>query len=193
MDSLRLRAATPYDIDQIMALEEQGFDAGNRELRAVYEARVETFAPGALMAHLGENCVGCFFCEIWRSSPFPGVEYFTLGHDISERHEPLAGTELYVSSMTIAPAFRGQGLGAQLLRGGIGHVTSRFPQLSSAVLLVNETWARARAIYTEVGFCEIVRFERFFEPHAGVCEDGIVMRRFLPGAWSLPEGQSARR
>ncbi len=193
MDFLRLRAATPHDIDQIMALEEQGFDAGNRELRAVYEARVETFAPGALMAHLGGNCVGCFFCEIWRSSPSPGVEYFTLGHDICERHDPLAGTELYVSSMAIAPAFRRQGLGAQLLRGGIGHVASRFPQLSSAVLLVNETWVRARAIYAAAGFCEIVRFERFFNPRASVFEDGIVMRRLLTGTWSLPYGQSARR
>lgn len=181
MDTITLSPATPRDIDRIMTLEEQGFDSGNRELRAVYEGRIRVFPQGALMAHSGGNCIGCLFCEIWRASRRPLVEHFALGHDILERHEPLTGTELYISSMTVSPAFRGKGMGAQLLRGGMDHAARKFPQLTSAVLLVNETWERARAIYEAAGFREVVRFERFFNPRAAVYEDGLVMRCPIAG------------
>jgi ribosomal protein S18 acetylase RimI-like enzyme len=177
MESIVLTQATPRDIDQIMDMEAQGFATGNRELREVYEARIKAFPQGSLMAHFGANCIGCIFSEIWKASPVPIAEHFALSHDILDRHDPLLGTELYITSMTIAPAFRGKGLGTQLFLGCIGHVAAAFPQLTSALLLVNETWRHARSIYEAAGFQEVARFKHFFNPNETTYEDGIVMRR----------------
>lgn len=160
-------------------MEEQGFAPGNREQKEVYQQRIETFPQGSLMACVGSECVGCFFSEIWRFTPVPTVEHFTLGHDIRQRHDPTNGTELYVSSMTVAPAFRGCGLGGQLFSGGISHVARSYPQMASALLLVNETWHHARKIYVAAGFREITTLRHFFSPAEGVHEDGVAMRRAL--------------
>ncbi len=175
--SLRLIEATAADLDRIMDLERQGFDAGHQELRSAYAQRIATFPHGSLMAWLGPDCVGCVFSEIWHFTPQPQATQFTLGHDIRERHEPVLGTELYISSMTLSPTVRGQGLGAPLMRGCMAQVAQAFPQLESALLLVNASWTPARRIYEGLGFIEIARLARFFAPHGTAPEDGIVMRR----------------
>ena len=174
---LRLVEATPDDLDRIMALEQQGFAAGHREQRTAYAQRIATFPQGSLMAWRGEDCVGCVFSEIWQATPQPNATHFALGHDIRSRHDPLQGTELYISSMTLAPVVRGQGLGVVLLQACLDHVTAVFPQLESAVLLVNATWTPARRIYTGLGFMEIGCLAGFFEAEDGARQDGIVMRR----------------
>ena len=174
--SLRLVEATAADLDRIMELERQGFATGHLEPRAVYAQRIDAFPQGSLMAWRGAECVGCVFSEIWRAIPQPDATHFTLGHDIRERHDPVAGTELYISSMTLSPAVRGQGLGATLLLGCLEHVTKAFPQLQSALLLVNAVWTPARRIYTGVGFVEIASLVGFFETD-GSQQDGLVMRR----------------
>lgn len=179
MESIILTEATLPDMDRIMALEAAGFSAGNRELREVYEARISAFPQGSLLAFAGPACVGCIFSEIWRASPIPLAEHFRLGHDILDRHDPVLGSELYISSMTVNTAFRGKGLGTQIFLGGINHVAKAFPQLTSALLLVNETWAPARRIYAASGFREVARFKGFFNSHGVADEDGIVMRRSI--------------
>lgn len=176
---LHFKEATSQYLDQIMVMEEQGFASGNRERKEVYEQRIETFPQGSLMAYLGSECVGCFFSEIWRFTPIPTVEHFALGHDIRQRHDPIHGTELYVTSMTVAPPFRGGGLGKRLFSGGISHVARRYPQMATALLLVNETWLNARKIYAAAGFSEITTLKHFFSPAEGVYEDGVAMRRAL--------------
>ncbi len=133
------------------------------------------------MADSGPECIGCFFSEIWKESSIPVVEQFTLGHDILERHDPVHGTMLYIASMTISPAFRGKGLGSMLFPGCLDRVAATFPQLTYALLLVNETWRHARAIYEATGFKELVRFKDFFTPYGTAHEDGIVMRRAIQG------------
>jgi len=178
-NTLHLTEATITDLDRIMDLERQGFAAGHREERAAYAQRIAAFPQGSLMAWRGENCVGCVFSEIWRAAPEPEAAHFTLGHDIRERHDPVNGTELYISSMTLAPSVRGQGLGAPLLLGCLAHVAQAFPQLKTAVLLVNADWAPARRIYSGVGFVEVARFGGFFDAGDGTRQDGIVMRRSI--------------
>ncbi|MFZ3127448.1 MAG: GNAT family N-acetyltransferase [Rhodoferax sp.] len=179
---LHLVEATADDLDRIMALERQGFAAGHQEQRSTYAQRIATFPHGSLMAWRGADCVGCVFSEIWRSTPQPDATHFTLGHDIRERHAPVHGTELYISSMTLAPAMRGQGLGAALLRGCMAHVAQAFPGLRSAVLLVNANWTTARRIYAGAGFVEVARLDGFFGASSGAPEDGLVMRRPLLAA-----------
>ena len=179
MESIDFSYATLRDIDPIMEMEAHGFASGNRECREAYEARIRTFPEGSLMAYFGAECIGCIFSEIWQASASPLAEYFALGHDILERHDIHHGTELYISSMTIAPAFRGIGLGTPLLLGCIDRVTTAFPQISSVLLLVNENWKQARNVYQAAGFQELVRFNHFFNPKDTLFEDGIVMRRLI--------------
>lgn len=174
---LHFKEASLDDLALIMEMEVSGFALGNRERQEVYAQRIACFPQGSLLAYVGSACVGCFFSEIWQFTPNPGAECFTLGHDIEERHDPLGGTELYISSMTLAPTFRGQGLGPSLFAGGIGQVAACYPQLTSALLLVNESWHSARKIYAAAGFEEIAQLKHFFLPGQGLREDGIVMRR----------------
>ena len=174
--TLTLVEATLHDLDRIMDMEAKGFAPGSTELREVYELRIKTFPQGSLIAHARSEYVGCIFSEIWRVSAIPVAEYFALGHDILEHHDPVLGTELYITSMTISPAFRGKGLGSQLFLGCINRVAAAYPQLTSALLLVNETWRHARGIYEAAGFKELVRFKNFFNPDGTTYEDGIVMR-----------------
>ena len=178
-NSLRLVEATPTDLDRIMELERQGFAAGHQEERTAYVQRIAAFPQGSLMAWRGEDCVGCVFSEIWRATPEPDVAHFRLGHDIRERHDPVHGTELYISSMTLAPSMRGQGLGTPLLLGCLAHVAQAFPQVTTALLLVNAAWAPARRIYAGVGFVEVACFSGFFDASDGALQDGIVMRRSI--------------
>jgi ribosomal protein S18 acetylase RimI-like enzyme len=177
---LRLIEATPTDLDRIMHLELQGFAAGHQELATAYAQRIATFPQGSLMAWLEDDCVGCVFTEIWRFRPQPDAAHFALGHDIRERHDPVLGTELYISSMTLSPAVRGQGLGVQLLRGCLEHVHRAFPKLESALLLVNASWVPALRIYEGLGFVELARLSGFFGTSEGAHQDGIVMRRPFP-------------
>ncbi|HNV59337.1 MAG TPA: GNAT family N-acetyltransferase [Rhodoferax sp.] len=174
---MRLTEATAADLDRIMDLERAGFDAGHQELRSAFAQRIATFPHGSLMAWLGSDCVGCVFTEIWHLTPQPQATQFTLGHDIRERHDPVRGTELYISSMTLSPTVRGQGLGAPMMRSCMAQIARAFPQLESALLLVNATWSPARRIYEGLGFVEIARLAGFFAPHRSAPEDGIVMRR----------------
>jgi ribosomal protein S18 acetylase RimI-like enzyme len=176
---LRLLEATPADLDHIMHLERQGFAAGHQELASAYAQRMATFPQGSLVARLGDDCVGCIFTEIWQFQAQPDAAHFALGHDIRERHDPVRGTELYISSMTLSPAVRGQGLGASLLAGCMEHVYQAFPQLESALLLVNASWVPARRIYEGLGFAEVENFPDFFAADNGARQDGIVMRRAI--------------
>jgi ribosomal protein S18 acetylase RimI-like enzyme len=177
MENLRLIEATAADLDCIMDLERQGFDAGHQELRSAYGHRIATFPHGSLMAWLGPDCVGCVFSEIWRFAPQPEAAQFTLGHDIRERHDSVLGTELYISSLTLSPTVRGQKLGAPFMRGCMDQIALAYPQLQSVLLLVNAAWTPARRIYEGLGFREIANLARFFTPHGTAPEDGIVMRR----------------
>lgn len=176
-NGLRLAHATVNDLDRIMDLERQGFAAAHQEQRSAYAQRVGAFPQGSLMAWLGADCVGCVFSEIWRYAPQPDAAHFTLGHDICERHDPAQGTELYISSMTLAPSVRGLGLGAPLLQGCMARVAQAFPGVTSVLLLVNANWTAARRIYTGAGFEEIARFDRFFDANGAAPEHGLVMRR----------------
>lgn len=175
MTHFSLRSATTADLDAIMDMEAAGFASGDRESRELYAERIECFADGALMATRGEGVVGCLFAEIWSDAQL-AAEHFVLGHDIRSRHAP-QGSVLYVASMTIAPVFRGLGFGAQLFEGGIAHIEAAHPQLCSVLLLVNETWVSARAIYSAAGFAERARLPGFFRPDARSRQDGIVMSR----------------
>ena len=98
-----------------MRLEEIGFEPGDREKQEVYADRIEVFPEGSLVACINNECIGFIFSEIWNECITFSPADFMLGHDIRKCHSKEKGTELYLSSMTIDPQFRGKGFGSLLL------------------------------------------------------------------------------
>jgi len=179
MIDFELRVASLRDVDDVMRLEALGFAAGERESGDVYAERIRVFPSGSLVLTKCDQCIACFFSEIWRRKSTIRKEDFSLGHDISEIHDAELGTELYISSMTVHPDFRGSGRGRLLLGRGIESVVSSNPSVKSVVLLVSEDWLPARKIYQQSGFSEIAVFEKFFSPAVSTFYDAIVMRKEL--------------
>lgn len=168
MDVLTFREARLADLDRIMALEQAGFAPGNREARAVYARRIEVFAAGSLLACIGPQVVGCLFSEIWRTTDVPEAAHFALGHDILDRHDPQAGTELYVTSMTVDPARRGQRLGGAGVRRRGGAAGGRVPASGVGVVAGQSELAARAAHLRGGGFRRDCLPAGFFQPGAGL-------------------------
>lgn len=161
-----------------MALETAGFPPGIVEDREVFARRIAAFPDGFLLA--GEPAWGYFCAEVWGRWNPADVGRFDLGHDI-ESFLDRRGDTLYVASMTVAPSFRGGGRGRALFRAGLDVCRQRFPALRQVVLIVNEHWLGARAIYESEGFGETGRLEGFFRPQGGPQGDALVLlRRITP-------------
>lgn len=168
-------SATEADLDDVMALEVQGFDPAFHEAREVYRQRLLTFPAGALVIRCRGRAVGCLFAEIWPETRTYAAEDFTLGHDIRQRHDE-QGALLYVASMTLAPDRRGGGLGLALLETSLARIAAGHPALRATLLLVNEDWEPARRVYARAGFVEVARLPGFFRS-AAAARDGLVLRR----------------
>jgi ribosomal protein S18 acetylase RimI-like enzyme len=177
MTSLTLVPATTADLDRIMGMEATGFAAHLQETRQVYQSRIATFSQGSLLAHKNQDYVGCLFSEIWHYDPSPSPDYFLLNHSIEDRHQ-IDGTEIYISSMTVNSDYRGQGLGRELLVESLNYFANHFPQIKSAILLVNEHWTSAKTIYEQSGFQPLMTLDNFFGSESAPAS-GIVMRKFL--------------
>lgn len=178
---LDTREACDADIDDIMALEESGFGLGIRETREVFSNRIRAFPAGFLMLvdpSRGGISIGYICSELWEFRATVGPQSFEVNHDISTSHRR-EGTELYISSMTVLPALRGQGAGSFLFERCINHVRERHPIVGSVILMVNETWEHARRIYVHNGFSQIARFEGFFHPVGKESQAAIIMRKQL--------------
>jgi ribosomal protein S18 acetylase RimI-like enzyme len=180
-----LRPATLADLDAVYALETAGFPSGIVERKSVFARRITVFPEGFLLRDSAPGRgLSAYFCtEIWRDWPGAGgapagLERFQLDHDIGVFHDP-AGTVLYLASMTVAPGQRGHGAGRTLFREGISAMRGRFPALERMVLMVNEVWAGARAIYAGEGFAERGRIEGFFRAEGDHPRAAIIMERAL--------------
>lgn len=174
---MQLRPATAADLPRILTLEAQGFAPGTRERADVYAERIALFADGFLVAEEEEALLGCICSELWRHAPQPEPARFALGHRIAELHAP-GHDELYLSSMTVAPAARGRGLGQQLVTACLARCAARY-RLRSALLLVSERWLPARRIYARLGFGELLRLPDFFRAADAPPAAGLVMRKPL--------------
>ncbi len=187
-----LRPATLGDLDAIYQLETAGFVPGIVEEKAVFARRISHFPGGFLVRPwppaespgAGSGLAAYFCGEIW--TEWPGLsgrgvgaktawaERFQLNHDIANWHDP-QGSVFYLASMTVAPALRGTGAGRALFQDGIACMTKAFPHLRHLVLIVNEAWAGARALYQAAGFDETGRLPDFFNARNDVPQAAIVM------------------
>ena len=177
MTRLTIVPASLTDLDLIMEMEAKGFAEHLQEAREVYTRRITTFAQGSLLAYKGQACVGCLFSEIWAYHPVPSAEYFLLNHSIDDRHQ-IDGSEIYISSMTINQDFRGQGIGRELFNQSLNYFSTNFSNIKSSILLVNEHWKSAKAIYEQSGFQPLMTLDNFFGSESTPAH-GIVMRKHL--------------
>jgi len=172
--SLVLRKADTADLDTIMELEIAGFESGVVEEAAVFAHRLAAFPEGFLIAEASGTPCGYFCAEVWHDWLPEESERFDLGHDV-QRWLQRDGHVIYIASMTLAPEYRGGGLGHILLRQGLKTMNECFPALTQAVLIVNEHWHAARGIYAQAGFSQIGRLPAFFKPEQGPVGDAILM------------------
>lgn len=192
-----LRDATPDDIEDIMKIEYFSFQEGIREDETVFRKRVEVFPKGFLLLvdETGAS-KGYFASEIWQlpafkgsDSPVPASEsscapasessgvdasLFTLNHDISDHHTD-KGNTLYISSFALLPECRGSGMGDKFFNEAVARIRSAFPGLTQSVLIVNESWVRARAIYKKRGYEECSTIPLFFKPEGDAPQSAIIM------------------
>lgn len=174
-----LRPALPQDLTAIMRLELAGFAPGLRERGAVFLERMAAFPEGFLLLEErgSRQCLGYICSELWDFEEAPDPARFALNHSAG-RYHCSTGTELYLSSMTIDPRYRGAGLGAFLFEQCIARQIERFA-LRSVILIVNETWTHARHLYRRSGFSACGRIDGFFAAPKEPPQAAIVMRRML--------------
>ncbi|HTH45835.1 MAG TPA: GNAT family N-acetyltransferase [Oxalicibacterium sp.] len=179
MSVLHLRPAAPADIDCIMRLETQGFHPAIRETRAVMLQRLQHFPQGFLILLNEAGEASGYLCsELWDGEASFDQAAFALGHDIRATHR-VHGTRLYISSMTVDPQYRGQGLGKRFFRQALVQLQTRMPQLRDSILLLSAEWRGAHRIYLGCGYAETARLRQFFAAAAAHDADAIVMQRRL--------------
>ena len=172
-----LRKAELSDLDEVMRLEHAGFSKPTWEARKTFEARLATFNDGFwVMADPSGRLHGYLCAEVWRFAPEWNPKQFTLNHSASETHVP-DGDEVYVSSMTVDAASRGQGFGRLMFNGALAAMFKSYPALASTILMVNEDWIHARIIYDSVGFVTIGSMDQYFRSDSGKPQRAIIMRR----------------
>ncbi|MGL4982008.1 MAG: GNAT family N-acetyltransferase [Treponemataceae bacterium] len=180
MQDFSIRKATIEDLKDIYRVEIQSFEDGICEEKSIFAQRIEVFADGFLLLLKDKKIIGYFASELWQSPLTKNnfeIKNFMLGHSPRETHVK-NGNSLYLSSMGILPEFRGSGLGVQFFTECMNFVTQENPSIQQQILLVNENWHPARAIYAKAGFTQVCVFENFFEA-AGKKSAGIVMKKRL--------------
>jgi ribosomal-protein-alanine N-acetyltransferase len=89
----------------------------------------------------------------------------------------LAADEAEIANLAVAPARRGQRIGAHLLDAALGELMVR--GAATVYLEVRESNAAARRLYASRGFREVGRRKKYYRRPQ---EDALVLRRDLVGA-----------
>ena len=173
---LVIENAKMEDTDGIMELEKLGFEEGIAEKREVFEERICVFPKGFFVMKYEKKIIGYISTEIWKFEENLKKDKFLLNHSIKDAHNEF-GEEIYISSMTIHPEFRGRGLAETLFDSILKKIKKEYPSVKSYVLIVNGKWKNAKRIYEKKGFQEIFIIEDFFSLRYKKCEDGIIMRK----------------
>lgn len=177
---LVLRQACEQDIERIMELEASGFAPAIRESRDVMLMRLQHFPSGFLVLENGAGKIMGYLCsEIWSTKDenklTMNTERFALGHDIRHTHQE-NGDCLYISSMTIDPAYRGQGIGQRFFMQALTRLRQTHSDVSSSLLLLSAEWRNAHRIYQACGYTGIASISGFFTAIAQHDDSALVMQ-----------------
>lgn len=143
----QIRPAITADLPQMVALDQQIFGSyGADESPAVIAARLAVFSAGCVVLteetpqNDTETILGYLTTEKWAKLREPALD-----EDPYLTHRP-TGTILNITTLAIAPAHQGRGLGAQLVAHAIA-----LAQQEGCTVIVLET-ARAARFYEQHGF-----------------------------------------
>lgn len=157
---IEFRLANENDMEDIMGIETSSFKLEICEKSEVFLERIDVFPKGFFIMEHGNEVIGYLSSEIWKYKEDIADKDFTLGHSIKESHNN-NGTELYISSMGIIPKFRGKQLGKLMFEEFSKYIVTTNNNLRTMILIVSEKWTRARKIYMDNGFREILQIKDF--------------------------------
>jgi ribosomal-protein-alanine N-acetyltransferase len=165
--TLAMRPATERDIDTIARMETACF--------------TDPWSRSAFASLLGHRHVLFLVADWYTASPESG--------ELSAPHAELAGyvvawlaaDEAEIANLAVAPARRGQRIGAHLLDAALGELMVR--GAAAVYLEVRESNAAARRLYASRGFHEVGRRKKYYRRPP---EDALVLRRDLVAAQHAP-------
>jgi Acetyltransferases len=183
--SVTIRKADIEDIKNIMKIEHLAFHSEIIESEKTFEDRMKAFGDGFLVAETKtsgkKEIVGYISSELWEESKEIPYENFALNHSIFKTHKA-DGNELYISSVAVDPAVRGNNIGRRLFEELLKMISGKY-ELKSSILIVNTEWENALEMYRKNGFEEIAQMPNFFpkkeEPGSRKIPSGIgiIMRK----------------
>lgn len=162
--SIRFRAATPADLDTLVAIEERVFGS-------------DAWSPG----QLAEELRGPYRNYIVLLGQLPGADEAAPEQVLGYAGLFHPGTVADVQTIAVDAAARGRGWGRALMRELIA--IARGAGAEEIFLEVRADNPVARGLYEDLGFTEIGRRPRYYQPD-GV--DAIVMRLELAPAPAAP-------
>lgn len=171
--------AEVFHLDEIMALEQLGFDPTIQEERSVFEERIRYFQNGFLVlidTQQSDLVIGYICSELWTKDRPLTSDTFLLGHSIRDSHNE-QGDTLYISSFAIHPEYRKHGLGKLLFESLHRHIFSLYPSIESTLLVVNEIWTKAKLMYEQQGYVTLFCIDSFFPGENGIRQKAVVMRK----------------
>jgi ribosomal-protein-alanine N-acetyltransferase len=176
----KFRNAEISDVWDLYQIEQVCFQQGIREDSEVLAERIRVFPKGVIIAEAsdGEKPVGYVSAELWRESEGIMGEKFKAWRSTQESHR-IDGEQLYISSIGVAPKYRGMGLGEALLNEVIHRVMLQCPQVRTGCLIVSVNWIAARKLYKKCGFRDVCSIEGMYEPEGLAPETGVGMVRKL--------------
>ncbi len=164
-----------------MDLEDGGFHQHIQEDKSVMLERMRHFPAGFLvLANDSDVATGYLCSELWDSDGTLQESAFALGHDIKDTHRA-DGSQLYISSMTVAREYRGSGLGKKFFQQSVHMLRTQLTHVRGSILLLSAEWTGAHKIYQDSGYTEIARLKDFFASIATHDADAIIMQTQFSG------------
>ena len=173
MSSLVIRPARATDLDAVMAIEAVSFAPGLRETLPTYQARLDLYPYGFLVAEQAGRLLGFITSERWAACADLVPSRFAIDHHPALHHRA-DGEVLYVSAMAVHPDARGLGLASALLDQLIA---KHLLEVRVALLVVARGWTSARQTYARAGFFEQAVLPEFFRAEGSAADEGLVLRR----------------
>lgn len=157
-----IRYATENDINDIMQIEKDSFAPGICETREVFLERLRFCDKYFLIAEdkVQDKVFAYCVAEKWRDIPENDDSYL-LNHHSGKTHI-FDGSVLYLSSFALLGSYRGKGMGKRLFDLFLQFFIDNDSLIKKSLLLVNEEWKSAIAIYKAKGFVPIKRINNFF-------------------------------
>lgn len=145
----RLRAMCADDVDAVMAIEAQSYE--------------HPWTPGIF-----HDCLRVgYICRVLTDNVGAVVGYGIMS---------IGAGECHLLNICVAPAFRGQGCGRELVTALLAH--ARGERVTMALLEVRRSNAAAHALYSALGFNEIGTRRNYYPTRTGR-EDALLLAHAL--------------